>query len=123
MTTPHIVVNSVAPSPGLRDRVKSSQDFTFGHPLPQWGRGAGGEGRVEELRHSCDVISTSTCSNSLDLAAIRARLSGTQGPQYYRSLEEIAETEEFQEFLHREFPQGASEWSDPVGRRQFLKLM
>ena len=28
------------PSPGLRDRVKSSQDFTFGHPLPMgegWG--------------------------------------------------------------------------------------
>ena len=22
------------PSPGLRDRMKSSQDFTFGHPLP-----------------------------------------------------------------------------------------
>jgi hypothetical protein len=27
------------PSPGLRDRLKSSQDFTFGHPLPTNGRG------------------------------------------------------------------------------------
>ncbi len=26
-------------------------------------------------------------------------------------------------FLHREFPQNASEWLDPVGRRGFLKLM
>ncbi len=26
-----------SPSPGLRDRVKSSQDFTFGHPPPQVG--------------------------------------------------------------------------------------
>ncbi len=25
-------------SPGLRDRVKSSQDFTFGHPLPKGAR-------------------------------------------------------------------------------------
>src|SRR5262249_22678696 len=30
---------------------------------------------------------------------------------------------EFKEFLHREFPQNASEWLDPVGRRGFLKLM
>jgi hypothetical protein len=29
------VVSFVTPSPGLRDRVKSSQDFTFGHPLPR----------------------------------------------------------------------------------------
>src|SRR5438034_9118764 len=112
MSTPRSVVNSVAPSPspGLRP------------PSPR-GRGAGGEGRVEELPHSCDVISASTCSNPLDLAAVRARLSAAQGPQYWRSLEEISETEEFREFLHREFPQGASEWNDPLGRRQFLKLM
>ena len=35
----------------------------------------------------------------------------------------MAETPEFKEFLHREFPQNASEWLDPVGRRGFLKLM
>ena len=63
------------------------------------------------------------CSNPPDLAAVRARLSAAQGPQYWRSLEEITETKEFREFLHREFPQGVSEWNDPVGRRQFLKLM
>ncbi len=59
----------------------------------------------------------------LDLAAIRARLAGTQGKTYWRSLEELAETEEFREFLHREFPRQASEWADPVGRREFLILM
>ena len=32
------------PSPGLRDRVKSSQDFTFGHPLPL-GEGLGVRGQ------------------------------------------------------------------------------
>jgi len=45
------------------------------------------------------------------------------GKRYWRSLEELAETDEFQEILHREFPERASEWTDPVGRRRFLKLM
>ena len=31
------------------------------------------------------------------------------GPEYWRSLEELAGSEEFQEMLHREFPKGASE--------------
>jgi len=59
----------------------------------------------------------------LDLAAIRARLDGAPGPRYWRSLEELAETPEFQSFLHREFPENASEFTDPEGRRTFLKLM
>ena len=41
----------------------------------------------------------------------------------WRSLDEVAETPEFQDYLHREFPSNASEWLDPVGRRGFLKLM
>src|SRR5215467_4389266 len=47
----------------------------------------------------------------------------TPNPRLWRSLEELAESEEFEELLHREFPERASEWSDPVGRRKFLKLM
>jgi MoCo/4Fe-4S cofactor protein with predicted Tat translocation signal len=45
------------------------------------------------------------------------------GRRWWRSLEELAETPQFLEFLHREFPEQASEWSDPEGRRQFLKIM
>ena len=37
--------------------------------------------------------------------------------RYWRSLEAVAETPEFQEYLHREFPENATEWIDPVGRR------
>src|SRR4030095_14320808 len=58
-----------------------------------------------------------------DLAAIRARLAGMHGRKYWRCLEEIAETEAFQEILHREFPAGLSEWRDEVSRRHFLKIM
>jgi MoCo/4Fe-4S cofactor protein with predicted Tat translocation signal len=60
---------------------------------------------------------------ALNLASLRKRLESGQGKQYWRSLEELAETEEFNEFLRREFPDNAAEWNDPVGRRQFLRLM
>jgi molybdopterin-containing oxidoreductase family iron-sulfur binding subunit len=59
----------------------------------------------------------------LDLAAIRARLAAEGGRTYWRSLDELADTPEFQDLLHREFPEQASEFADPAGRRQFLKLM
>ncbi|MGE0444907.1 MAG: TAT-variant-translocated molybdopterin oxidoreductase [Vicinamibacterales bacterium] len=58
-----------------------------------------------------------------ELDALRAKLEGTRGKEYWRSLEQLSSTPEFKEFLHREFPQNASEWLDPVGRRGFLKLM
>src|SRR5580704_8112338 len=62
-------------------------------------------------------------SEPLNLATIRARLATTHGKQYWRSLEEIADTKEFQEFVQREFPAQASEWYDELSRRQFLKIM
>src|SRR5689334_14748261 len=62
-------------------------------------------------------------SEMKDIDALRAQLDGTRGKEYWRSLEAVAGTSQFKEFLHREFPQNASEWLDPVGRRGFLKLM
>ena len=61
-------------------------------------------------------------NHQLDLAAIRARLDNAKGPQYWQSLEALAETDEFKDFLYREFPRQASEWADDEpGRRKFLK--
>jgi MoCo/4Fe-4S cofactor protein with predicted Tat translocation signal len=54
---------------------------------------------------------------------VRSRLAGSGGRLYWRSLGQLADTEEFREYLHREFPEQASEWNDPKGRRIFLKLM
>ena len=59
---------------------------------------------------------------SIDLGAVRSKLQ-QNGPQVWRSLDEVSGTPEFKEYLHREFPSNASEWLDPVGRRSFLKLM
>ncbi|HZS98525.1 MAG TPA: TAT-variant-translocated molybdopterin oxidoreductase [Terriglobales bacterium] len=62
-------------------------------------------------------------SKKLDRATVEAQIRQTTGPEYWRSLEELAGTPEFQEMLHREFPKGASEWVESVSRRGFLQLM
>jgi molybdopterin-containing oxidoreductase family iron-sulfur binding subunit len=59
----------------------------------------------------------------MDFSAIRSRLSGSEGRLYWRSLGELSDSEQFREYLHREFPEQASQWNDPKGRREFLKLM
>ncbi len=66
--------------------------------------------------------------DKLDLASVRSEIeradAATQsGPEYWRSLEELAGSQDFQDALHREFPKGASEWIDTVSRRGFLKVM
>ncbi len=44
-------------------------------------------------------------------------------PQYWRSLEELAQTEEFRAFVEDEFPNRTPDWNDPTSRRRFLTLM
>ncbi len=61
--------------------------------------------------------------DKLDLVTAKAQIAETKGPEFWRSLEELAGSEDFQEMMHREFPKGASEWLDDVSRRGFLKLM
>jgi MoCo/4Fe-4S cofactor protein with predicted Tat translocation signal len=45
------------------------------------------------------------------------------GPKYWRSLDHLAETPEFRQWVEKEFPSGASEFADPVSRRNFVKIM
>jgi MoCo/4Fe-4S cofactor protein with predicted Tat translocation signal len=58
----------------------------------------------------------------LDLNEVRARLQTKKGPEYWRSLDELAETPEFEDLINREFPRFASEWPAGVSRRGFLQL-
>ena len=80
--------------------------------------------------HKTKAAGTDVCPSKrkqLDLATAKAQfekaVEETTGPEYWRSLEELAGSEEFQEMLHREFPKGASEWLDDFSRRGFLKTM
>ncbi|RMD85945.1 MAG: 4Fe-4S dicluster domain-containing protein [Candidatus Dadabacteria bacterium] len=59
----------------------------------------------------------------LDVGALRAKLAGRGGKDFWRSLEELADTEEFRQFLEAEFPEPASLLDGAVNRRAFLKLM
>src|SRR6202035_175167 len=73
-----------------------------------------------------DVCPSKKGKHDLDL--LRAQINEANnndaaGPEYWRSLEELAGSPAFQEALHREFPKGASEWVDSVSRRGFLKVM
>ncbi len=47
----------------------------------------------------------------------------TSGRTYWRGLDEVADTPEFRDWVEREFPAGASELTDPVSRRNFVKIM
>lgn len=63
-----------------------------------------------------------------DLEPIRAGFRNKTGREFWRSLEELAGTDKFREFLHREFPSlNAPDTDpsllDPAGRRHFMKLM
>ena len=58
-----------------------------------------------------------------DTARFRKGAPSARGREYWRSLEELADTEEFQELVEREYPQAAEEWDDSVSRRTFIKLM
>ncbi len=55
-----------------------------------------------------------------DLAAARKRLESIEGREYWRSIEELLETEDFREHLHREFRVPVD---SGVNRRELLSLM
>jgi len=84
-------------------------------------------GGLIQIRNREDICPSKT----LDLSTVREKIDAATahdaaertGPQYWRSLEELAGTSAFQEALHREFPKGASEWLDTVSRRGFLKVL
>ncbi|ADE15680.1 molybdopterin oxidoreductase, iron-sulfur binding subunit [Nitrosococcus halophilus Nc 4] len=59
----------------------------------------------------------------LDLASIRARLAETEGRSFWKSLEELAGSEEFKKFLYEEFPYFRELSQASLSRRDFMRLM
>ena len=65
-------------------------------------------------------------TNSIDLAAARAKLEREGGKKLWRSLEQLSDTPESRKFLEDEFPSmpaKKADASDGVNRRDVLKLM
>ena len=59
----------------------------------------------------------------IDIASLRARLASAGPGGFWRSLNELAETPEFEELLQREFPSKLPTLADGLSRRKFLTLM
>ena len=59
----------------------------------------------------------------MTLAEVQAKLAGKTGKRFWKSLEELSSTQEFNDMLGEEFPRQAGEWTDAVSRRGFLKVM
>ena len=58
-----------------------------------------------------------------ELEAIEQRLDGARGKRYWRTLEELADSDAFRELMQLEFPAQADVWPDSMSRRRFLSLM
>ena len=59
----------------------------------------------------------------LTLDQVRERLKNVRGKKYWRSVDELADTPEFQAAVEKEFPSSPHAWGDEVSRRGFLKFM
>ena len=61
----------------------------------------------------------------MTLDAVRTKLQGQTGRRFWKNLDELASSDEFNELMQQEFPRQAmqGEWVDPVSRRGFLKVM
>jgi molybdopterin-containing oxidoreductase family iron-sulfur binding subunit len=81
-------------------------------------------GTDEKMDKQKELKSEAVCPSKPELAEVRDKLSRAKsGPQYWRSLEELAQTDGFMEMVHREFPRLASVWPEGASRRDFMKLM
>jgi MoCo/4Fe-4S cofactor protein with predicted Tat translocation signal len=57
------------------------------------------------------------------LAALEERLGSAHGQRYWRTLEELADSDAFHDLLRQEYPEQADVWPQALSRRRFLSLM
>jgi molybdopterin-containing oxidoreductase family iron-sulfur binding subunit len=60
--------------------------------------------------------------NALDLNAVRAKLPQEDGKRFWQSIDQLAETKEYREFLENEFPHDPEKDKEGINRREVLKL-
>jgi MoCo/4Fe-4S cofactor protein with predicted Tat translocation signal len=69
------------------------------------------------------MFNVSPMSNHPSVSSIREKLQESSGKDFWKGLDELGETEEFKEFLEKEFPRQAAPLAIAVDRRAFLKLL
>ncbi len=60
---------------------------------------------------------------ALDIQTLRVKLAAGRGPQFWRTLEEAAESNELTEYVEQEFPGLSGQIPQGVDRRNLLKVM
>ncbi|MBK8466700.1 MAG: TAT-variant-translocated molybdopterin oxidoreductase [Chloracidobacterium sp.] len=56
-------------------------------------------------------------------ASLRDQILALNGKEYWRSIEEHADTPEFRDFISEEYPHEIEEWDSSLSRRNFVKVM
>ncbi len=79
-------------------------------------------GMVESMSGGATVV-TSIKPAKLTLDEVRARLDGKRGKKYWQSLDDLVDAPGFVEMVREEFPRQASELTDGISRRGFMKVM
>jgi len=69
------------------------------------------------------VPTASAKRKTIDIQALREKLGSGRGPQFWRTLDEAAETEELREYMEEEFPGLSGQIPQGVDRRSLLKAM
>ncbi len=65
----------------------------------------------------------SSPASKTNFASIRDSILSQNGKEYWRSLEEQADTPEFRKFISEEYPHEIEEWDSGLSRRNFVKVM
>ncbi len=62
-------------------------------------------------------------ASKTNFASLRDKILSQNGKQYWRSIEEHADTPEFRDFIAEEYPHEIEEWDNSLSRRNFVKVM
>lgn len=61
--------------------------------------------------------------STTSFAQTRKKILSQSGKQYWRSIEEFADSPEFEDKIKGEFPLSVENWDDSLSRRNFIKVM
>lgn len=80
------------------------------------------ESAANEALASPQVV-THIGAAKLTLAEVRQQLDGKNGKRFWKNLDDLAQKPEFHDLIQEEFPATATEWTDALSRRGFMKVM
>ena len=77
----------------------------------------------EKDKFSGQTVSEISVSSVAKFASLRDKILSQNGKEYWRSIEEHADSPEFRDFISEEYPHEIEEWDNSLSRRNFVKVM